>query len=180
MNRYLKLGDCPDLEEWSLKYMLEGRSFKAINPAGEIIGVIINGLIRRDADPNAVAEPPVRHDKFATILRLMAYVDTQFDLFQHFPQYDRALDAKIITVNDTYRGAGIAKALTQYTADYMKSNGLTLFHVMCTSHYSALLCERLGFKKMYEILYSDFVENGIQPILPAEPHTAMRLYARCF
>lgn len=182
MNRYLDLGDCPELESWSLKYMLEGRSFKAINSAGEIIGVIINGLMHRHHADDAAADAaePVLHAKFAIILRLMDYVDTQFDLFERFPQYDRALDAKIITVNDAYRGAGIAKALTQHTAEYMRANGLALFHVMCSSHYSALLCDRLGFEKVYEMLYSDYVlPNGVRPVLPAEPHTAMRLYARC-
>lgn len=127
-----------------------------------------------DAEP----EPVCQHAKFAIILRLFGYVETQFDLFGCFAQYDRALDAKIISVNDAYRGVGIAKELTQRTIEFMLKQDLHLFHVLCSSHYSALMCERLGFEKQFEMMYKDYVENGNVPVRPADPHVAVRVYVR--
>lgn len=174
----MQLGDCTELEVWATKYLAESCSFKAVNRAGRIIGIIINGLMRKHAAAVAEPEPECQHAKFAIILRLMGYVETQFDLFERFPQFERALDAKIMSVNDAYRGCGIAKELTRHTIEYMLTQDMHLFHVLCTSQYSALVCERLGFEKQFEMLYRDYVEDGVTPVRPAEPHVAVRVYVR--
>lgn len=48
MNNHLDLGDCPELEDWASESIGDTYSFKAINPAGEIIGVIINGIVEKN------------------------------------------------------------------------------------------------------------------------------------
>lgn len=48
LNNYLDLGDCPELEEWSSESIGDTYSFKAINPAGQIIGIIINGVVHKN------------------------------------------------------------------------------------------------------------------------------------
>lgn len=180
MNTYLQLGDCPELEVWATRYLAENCSFKAVDPAGRIIGLIINGVMRKSAaaEEEEEEEEDCKHAKFAIILRLMAYVEQQFDLFERHPQHERALDAKIMSVNDAYRGCGIAKELTRRTIEYMREQDLHLFHVLCSSQFSALVCERLGFEKEYELLYRDYLEDGEAPVRPAEPHVAVRVYAR--
>lgn len=177
MNSYLQLGDCPELEVWATKYLKEGLSFKALNSDGQMIGLIINGLMHKNAVEEE-DEEPCQHPQFAIILRMMSFVDTQFNIFDRFPQFERGLDAKIMSVNDAYRGVGICKALTQRTIEHMLELELRLFHVLCSSHYSALLCERLGFEKMHEMLYSEYLVDGVQPLRPAKPHEAVRVYAR--
>lgn len=47
MNYYLKLGDCVELEEYATKGIVEKCSFKALNSRGEIIGVAMNGIIKK-------------------------------------------------------------------------------------------------------------------------------------
>lgn len=110
----------------------------------------------------------------------MKYIGTQFDLFVRYPQYEHAVDCKIMSVNDAYRGVGIAKALTQRTVEYMLEQDLHLLHMMCSSHYSALVCERLGMEEIYRLAYSDYLVDGRQPLNPAEPHTTCRLFGKIF
>lgn len=107
---------------------------------------------------------------------MIQYVATQFNLFEHYPQFQRALEGKIMSVNGAYRGAGIAKELTRRTIEYMISQDVHLFHVMCTSHFSALVCDRLGMNEIYTLNYLDYVVNGRHPLQPAKPHGYCRLY----
>lgn len=110
----------------------------------------------------------------------MQHVGRQFDLFAHYPQFDRALDGKIMSVNEAYRGVGICKELTRHTIEYMLSQGIRLYHVMCTSHYSALVCERMGLEEIFRLNYRDYLVNGRQALRPAEPHEACRVFAQIF
>lgn len=178
LNTYLQLGDCPELEIWATKCLKEGSSFKALNTAGEMIGIIINAELSKTKSDEADDDCECNHPQFAKILHMMDYAEGQIDLFGHYPQYDRAMDAKIMSVNDAYRGAGICKALTKRTIEHMAGLGLELFHVMCTSQFSAALCERLGFDKVYELPYADYLVDGVQVFKPAVPHVAMKVYAK--
>lgn len=47
MNTYLNLGECKELEEFSVKCLPDKCSFKAINSSGEIVGVFLNGIVEK-------------------------------------------------------------------------------------------------------------------------------------
>lgn len=47
MNSYLNLGDCVELEEYATKSIVEKCSFKALNSRGEIVGVTMNGIVKK-------------------------------------------------------------------------------------------------------------------------------------
>lgn len=47
MNYYLKMGDCVELEKYATKSIGEKCSFKALNSRGEIIGVAMNGIVKK-------------------------------------------------------------------------------------------------------------------------------------
>lgn len=50
MNTYLNLGECKELEDYSTKSLPDNCSVKAVNSRGEIIGVYINGIVRRPVE----------------------------------------------------------------------------------------------------------------------------------
>jgi len=56
LNTFLDLGECKELEKYSLKPLPDNCSYKAVNKKGEIIGVFLNGLMRRP-----VSEP-IKYD----------------------------------------------------------------------------------------------------------------------
>lgn len=47
MNTYLDLGECKELENYSIKCISDNCSFKAVATNGEIIGVFLNGIYER-------------------------------------------------------------------------------------------------------------------------------------
>lgn len=108
----------------------------------------------------------------------MEYIDERFSMFDLYPGIDKFLDAKILTVNTNYRGYGIAGKLMEHTMQYMRDNKIQVIQVLCSSHYSARVCEKMGFKKVYVLPFADYKVNGENPILPPAPHTAIQILIR--
>lgn len=118
----------------------------------------------------------------------MEYIDSQFDLFDLYPNIDKYMDGKIMAVNKNYRGYGIGGILTERTFDFMRANNIPIISILCSSHFSARVCEKLNFKRVYSLNFIDYVVNGENPILPAAPHKAAQIFVlevnwtkrRCF
>lgn len=119
-----------------------------------------------------------KHPQFKKILTLMEYIDQHFSIFDLYPDVDKFLDCKILAVNSNYRGYGIAGKLMEQTIQYMQEHEIKVIHVLCSSHYSARVCEKMGFKKVYVLPFVDYVVNGEHPILPAAPHNAVQILIR--
>lgn len=105
----------------------------------------------------------------------MEYIDTQYSTFNLYPDIDKFLDAKILSVNENYRGYGVAGKLMEATMQYMRDNKITVIQVLCSSYYSARVCEKMGFKKVYVLPFVDYKVDGVNPILPPEPHKAIQI-----
>jgi len=181
LNTFLDLGECKELEKWSLSCIPENCSFKALNSNGEIIGVFLNGIVRKgdqhNHDPDT-GSATCQHSKFKKILTLFEHIDSQFDIYKLYPDIDCYLDGKIWSVDVNYRGCGIAGKLTQRTIDYMHEHNIPMYHVLCSSHFSARVCEKLDFKVVYEIRYEDYVVDGETPLVPAKPHVAAKILVK--
>lgn len=100
----------------------------------------------------------------------MEHIDDKFCLFDLYPKLDSFLDCKIISVHSSYRGCGVAGKLMNSTMQYIRDNNLNLIQVLCTSHYSARVCEKMSFKRVYELAFDDYKVNGENPIVPEAPH----------
>uniref|UniRef100_A0AAG5DRM4 aralkylamine N-acetyltransferase n=2 Tax=Anopheles atroparvus TaxID=41427 RepID=A0AAG5DRM4_ANOAO len=181
LNKYVQLGECKELEKYCTKNLSEHSSFKAVNSRGEIVGVTLNGTIMK---PQPGDEPPAKladnclHPKFRKIMALMDHVDEQFDIFELYPDIDRFLDCKIISVDTRYRGMGIAGMLTDRTLDYATRNGIKLLHVLCSSHFSARVMEKMDFSEVYRLPYADYRVDGEQVFDPEQPHVALRILTK--
>ncbi|XP_054736531.1 arylalkylamine N-acetyltransferase 1 [Anastrepha obliqua] len=181
LNKFLNLGDCPELEEYTLKCVKDNCSFKAVHNNGELIGVFLNGLLKRPPPDAAVPDKPAdscQHQKFKKILNFFDRIEENFNIFDLYPNTDTILDGKILSVNSDYRGMGIAGRLTESTLDYMKQHNIPVMHVLCSSHYSARVMEKLGFHEVYKINYADYKVNGEVVFKPAEPHVAARILVK--
>lgn len=152
-----------------------------MSPSGEIIGVFLNGYMRRPP-PDYVPEPAApscEHAKFKKILGLMDLVETKFSVFDLFPEVEVALDGKILSVDSTYRGKGIANELTRLTLDYMRENKITLMNVMCTSHFSAQLMKKLNFESVFVLPLSEYKDaDGVQILQPDLPHVQAEVFIK--
>lgn len=60
----------------------------------------------------------------------------------------------------------------------MKKTNIKIFHVMCTSHFSARVLEKLDFKEVFSMPYADYVINDEQVFKPEKPHVAARIFVK--
>ena len=110
---------------------------------------------------------------------LVDAINSKFDIFTHYPNIDKYIDGKIASVDLKYRGYQIAKLLTDKSFEYMKKNQIQIFHALCSSHYSARACEKLGLTEIFQLRYADLLDaNGKQLLNPAKPHVAARVLVK--
>lgn len=119
-----------------------------------------------------------KHAKLRKVLEIIEYIESKANVFKLHPDIDCFVDGKILSVNANYRSCGIAGKLTASVFDYMHQKNIKLYHIVCSSLFSARMCQRLDFQLMYELPYVDYVVDGGNPLLPAKPHVAMRVFMK--
>lgn len=94
-------------------------AFKAVSPNGDIVGIILNSLTVRGGNNEEKTEDVDSHQvdntKFNAIDTLLSKVEREADVFTKYPNVDRLIDIKIVSVDESYRGQGICKALINKT-----------------------------------------------------------------
>ncbi|KAJ8913024.1 hypothetical protein NQ315_002039, partial [Exocentrus adspersus] len=167
---------CLDLENFSLKELNNGVNLKAVYN-GKIIGVSLNGILERGW---LGKDDPYKHGdtKFGIILDLLERVARESDPFKKYPDCEKAMTVKILSVDGTYRGKGIAKALMAKTRELAKEHGCGFMSVDCTSHFTACALKNLGFELHYSLKYVDHKVNGEVVLNPAPPHVAVTVYTQ--
>lgn len=129
-----------------------------------------------EADPEYITT--CENPKFKKILRLLRYVDQNVNRYGHF-QGLNVLEIRILSVDSNWRGKGIAKTLVEKAIEIGKENGFHMVRVDCSSFFSAKLCARLGFEQIYELKYTDYVDEDGNPVFcPAFPHTSVMSYIK--
>lgn len=96
-------------------------TFMAVSQTGDIMGVILNNIMRRDdvEEEDNDDESCNENLKFKDIVELLNKIKREADVFAQYPNVDRILEIKIVTVNEAYRGQGVCKALVDKTK-YLK------------------------------------------------------------
>lgn len=109
----------------------------------------------------------------------MDLIDSKFDIFALYPEIESFVDGKILSVDPKYRGKNIAGKLTDKTMDYLRDNNIQIFHILCTSHYSARVCEKMDFNEVFSLPYTEYVDgDGNQVLCPQKPHVAARIFTK--
>lgn len=109
---------------------------------------------------------------------LLDYIDSKFDMFKLHPEVDTFLDGKILAVDGKCRGQGIAGKLTDKTIEYMQNHNIKVFHVLCTSHFSARVLEKMNFEEVYRLPYTEYKVEGKVILAPKSPHFAARIFKK--
>lgn len=110
----------------------------------------------------------------------MDYVTEQYNIFDEYPNENLILDGKILSVNTNYRGLGIAGRLTERVFDFIRENEISVYHVICTSFYSARVMEKTGFDRVYELKYADYKKEDQVVFKPEAPHVAVTILIKEF
>ncbi|XP_065201618.1 arylalkylamine N-acetyltransferase 1-like isoform X1 [Planococcus citri] len=172
---------CQELEEYCVSCIPEGLSIMAVSPSGYLLGVCLNGSLTRDSNENDNSKDHSIEDcanpKFKKILQLLSTVTKLSDVFGHFPTAEKILDLRILSVDESCRGQGIAKALIDKTIEIAKEHNFPLIKVDCSSHYSAKAVSRLGFQSIFTLKYDDYVNSeGEKIFITKPPHTCVKTF----
>lgn len=103
-----------------------------------------------------------------------------FDMYAAYPGCVKVLDACILSVHESARGLGVATALAQRTLDYGKANNYDMCQCLCSSKFSRLVCQKLGFDAAYTVRYDEYMVNGQIIFKPDAPHDVCVLYIKKF
>ncbi|XP_034945523.1 dopamine N-acetyltransferase-like isoform X2 [Chelonus insularis] len=165
---------CPPLENYSMSSIEENLSLMAVSSSGSIVGVLLNGTTVAPEDseePDFIKE--CDHQKFRKILKLLHHVDREANVVKRYPG-KKILDIKIISVDNNWRGKGIAAELFKKTMKIAKELNYDYVRCDCSSHFTSKLCKRLGFEEIFELKYKDYVDQDGKPVFtPAPPHDSI-------
>ncbi|VVC43656.1 Hypothetical protein CINCED_3A007826 [Cinara cedri] len=168
------------LETYCYNFVDNGLAFKAVSPNGDIVGIVLNSLtVRNDNNEEKIEDEngPDDNTKFKTIGTFLDKVEREADVFTKYPNVDRLIDIKIISVDESCRGQGICKALIDKTKELALENECNMVYVECSSYYSAKAAERLGFECIYTLYFRDYVdENGEIIFKTPPPHDSSKVY----
>jgi len=177
------LDDCPDatcqeLEDYCNRSIPDGLSVMAISSTGRVLGVCLNGAMNRaDEEVYDVNAIECSNKKFECILKLLTTVSKEAKVFERFPDIDKILDIKIISVDESCRGQGICKALVDRTKQLAIEHDFQMLKIDCSSHYSAKAAARLGFEVIYTLHYDEYLDENGRPIfIPPPPHTCAKTF----
>lgn len=104
---------CLELENYCLEAMKNGVSLKAVSASGALIGVCLNGIVEREGDDHD--DESYTDPKFKKILDLLNTVDEQANVFSLYPDVDKYMSVKILSVDGKWRGRKIAQELMAHT-----------------------------------------------------------------
>ncbi|XP_020708199.2 arylalkylamine N-acetyltransferase 1 isoform X2 [Athalia rosae] len=169
---------CVELEEYSMSSIDDNLSLMAVSSSGAIIGVTINGEMEppKEGEPDYVKN--CANPKFKKILKLLNHVDAQANLSKRYPD-KRVLEFRIISVDGSWRGRGVARALVEKTETMAKDLGFHILRSDCSSLFSGKLCQRFGFVPVYELPYARYTDGEGKPIFtPAHPHAEIVTYVK--
>ncbi|XP_017024097.1 arylalkylamine N-acetyltransferase-like 2 isoform X2 [Drosophila kikkawai] len=97
------------------------------------------------------------------------------DLFKEFA-VDRIFDVRVLSVDSSYRGRGIANELVKQSVALAKQKGFSLLKTDATGIFSQKIFKSLGFEVFAEQPYDKYMDDDGQIILPVEaPHTKLQL-----
>ncbi|XP_065160997.1 arylalkylamine N-acetyltransferase 1-like isoform X3 [Atheta coriaria] len=167
---------CPELEDFSKKCLDHGCSYMAVSSSDEVVGVSVNA-VDRPSDGQEEAED-CGNPKFQKIINLLMTIDCEVDIFNRYKDVNSVMNCKILSVDSTWRGRGIAKQLLDKTRDVARQQGQQLMRVDCTSHYSAKAIARLGFECIYTKQYADYKVDCEAVFTPEPPHTEVAVYVQ--
>nr|UGX61747.1 arylalkylamine N-acetyltransferase [Henosepilachna vigintioctopunctata] len=178
LNEYIGLtgpdGRCPDLEAYMIASLDEGTSVKATCD-GKLVAFSMNGIVySQDESEKSYVDNP----KFQKILDFLNYNSLACDIFKRYPNADKAMSVKIVSVDPCMRGKGVATKLVEKTREIAKDLGCKLMFVECTSHFTALIMQRLGFEKIYSLDYADYKVDEEVVFKPKKPHSTYTVYTQ--
>ncbi|XP_051164778.1 arylalkylamine N-acetyltransferase 1-like isoform X1 [Leptopilina boulardi] len=140
-----------ELEQHCLQTLKQGYSRMLIDNKGTIAGTVLNGIVQRGEREEAERRLAEMNDKkFQTIFGLLYKVNEKIDLFSKY-NVDDLFECRILSVDDRYRGRGLANVLVKESLETAKNAGfkhaLQIKYAWDDFHYAKMLFINNNFIK---------------------------------
>ncbi|XP_060804134.1 arylalkylamine N-acetyltransferase 1 [Amyelois transitella] len=166
---------CQELEEYSASTLEQGLSLATVDENGEIVGVILNGLAKREEVDYADKSEDCSNEKFRRILKVLGHLDREAKIWEKLPEScTKVVEIRIASTHSAWRGRGLMRVLCEETERLAKSIGAGALRMDTTSAFSAAAAERLKYRRVYSVLYADLPYAP----KPEAPHLEARVYVK--
>ncbi|XP_026730350.1 dopamine N-acetyltransferase-like isoform X2 [Trichoplusia ni] len=166
---------CLELEEYAASTLEDGVSVAAVDENGEYVGVIINGLARREEADYTDKSEECPNAKFRRVLRVLSHLEREARIWDKLPEScNLVMEVRIASTHTAWRGRGLMRVLCEETERIARSLGAGALRMDTTSAFSAAAAERLKYKKIYSTLYADLPYAP----QPEPPHLEARVYIK--
>ncbi|CAH1395941.1 unnamed protein product [Nezara viridula] len=147
----------------------QGHSVVAVSEGGRVVGVALN-----EAPPQNFPYIYTKTSEDIKFQELFTYIERESGVLKIAPG---SLEVRMITVDPEWRKLGIATALLDATRLNAIENRLPFIKIYCTSAHSSSLISKMGWRLLYSLSYSRYLEehpSGI--VVPPAPHDCCKLY----
>ncbi|XP_011694630.1 PREDICTED: dopamine N-acetyltransferase-like isoform X2 [Wasmannia auropunctata] len=126
-----------DLEQHCLLTLKQGYSRMLVDKKGAIAGMALNGILKKGEHKEAERRlDEFEDEKFKIIFRLLHKVNDKIDLFTKY-DVDELFECRILSVDENYRGKGLASILIADCEKIAKNAGF--------KHALRLICMGFSF-----------------------------------
>ncbi|CAH4036795.1 unnamed protein product [Pieris brassicae] len=166
---------CFELEDYAASTLQDGVSVAVVDDQGNFVGMVINGIARREEVDYTDKSDECPHPKFKKILKLLSYLDREAAIWEKLPPTcNTVLEIRIASTHSDWRGRGLMRVLCEESERIAKEIGAGALRMDTTSAFSAAAAERLNYKSAFSVLYSE-IPYAPQP---EPPHSEARVYLK--
>ncbi|CAG4951002.1 unnamed protein product [Parnassius apollo] len=145
---------CIELEEYAASTLCDGVSVAAVDGNGEFVGLVINGLARREEVDYTDKSEECPHPKFKRILKLLGHLDREARIWDKLPkECHTVMEVRIASTHSDWRGRGLMRVLCEESERIAREVGAGAMRMDTTSAFSAAAAERLNYKNIYASKY---------------------------
>nr|ADF43200.1 arylalkylamine N-acetyltransferase [Biston betularia] len=166
---------CFELEEYAAATLEDMVSVAAVDENGDYVGIVINGIARKEEVDYSDKSEECPNPKFKRILKVLGHLDREAKIFEKLPENCHSvLEVRIASTHTGWRGRGLMRVLCEESERIARSIDACAMRMDTTSAFSAAAAERLKYKQVYGTLYAD-IPYAPQP---APPHVEARVYIK--
>ncbi|RZF35579.1 hypothetical protein LSTR_LSTR005107 [Laodelphax striatellus] len=175
----IKVGEPqPEMDAYVVETVKEGCSVAALDSkTDKIVGVALNGVMR-SSDPDLKEKLDKMNSKVKLIFEMINNSNKHLDLFCRYG-VDEIFEIRLISVDSTYSGKGIARELVLRSDNLGRKLGFKLGKADCTGFFSQKAFIKNGYEKIHEIKYACYKDKQGNVIFKTKPpHESMAVLVK--
>uniref|UniRef100_A0AC34FC24 N-acetyltransferase domain-containing protein n=1 Tax=Panagrolaimus sp. ES5 TaxID=591445 RepID=A0AC34FC24_9BILA len=128
----------------------------------EIVATRMMTVLERPSNNNEDNDKPAPYKSWKANIILKLLMQMEHKAWEILPTTQKIAAGIMISVHQNYARRGIAQKLVEYNLDEIKEAGCEGLMREATAKNSQKLFAKLGYQNLYEVLHTDYKDNGKQ------------------